>query len=202
MKMATQVDDPEAGKVGVMRKKVIMNKYPDLAEDLTVAPTAVAAPPPLLQIRIKTDDALFATVDISSLPETGYSMQDGAFKSLYAAEPVTDVGGGQGASKLWVPDGDEMVQVEGTPGDDAWAWSNLNDFKALSDDGKIFFPRGAWAKQITDGKTIGMFTYNVDDRPKAIKQVKGRPIDAWLCFLVPKGVEIKTIYYKGIPYSE
>ncbi len=108
--------------------------------------------------------------------------------------------GSYATDDLYVPGNQKLIQVQGAPpaeGGDPWAWAQLSKWQLIDASGKIYAPAGAWAKVSKDNADRMAAIYNAVDPPKDFTNADGRPLDAWVVFLVPQGTQVKTLKFNN-----
>lgn len=108
--------------------------------------------------------------------------------------------GSYATDELYVPGNMKLVQVQGAPpaeGGDPWAWAQISKWQLIDAGGKIYTPAGAWAKVSKDNADRMAAIYNAVDPPRDFTNADGRPLDAWVAFLVPSGTQVKTLKFNN-----
>jgi hypothetical protein len=104
-------------------------------------------------------------------------------------------------SEFAVPPENAMIQVTAhvAQGHGKWEWANtLADFRLVDTAGKRYVPYGAMAK-VTNKQNQNMLAA-VYDFGKPVTSLNGtdefEPTDITLIYLVPKGIELKSLDFK------
>ncbi|HEY8669102.1 MAG TPA: CvpA family protein [Tepidisphaeraceae bacterium] len=155
--------------------------------------------------RSESSPKLFSAINIpGKVPEgpfnvagAGGMLKDGKFAALNADGGVSLDKLAEGADQVnefFVPPGMQMVQVTGTPppAGDAWKWADqLRDFELIDSDGKRYAPAGAWAKLkgLQDERMVA--AYGPPAELSLGHSPAGRPIEAWIAFLIPQNAKLK-----------
>ncbi|HEY7090916.1 MAG TPA: hypothetical protein VH518_22660 [Tepidisphaeraceae bacterium] len=102
--------------------------------------------------------------------------------------------------ELWVPGGQKIVQLSGSPGGKGhWDWAEkLGQFELVDDKGQTYKPRGAWTKvkQGRNDRVIAKWDAQnqINDLPHAAEMV---PTDVWIAFVIPENTTLKEVRFDG-----
>ncbi len=103
--------------------------------------------------------------------------------------------------ELSVPDGKKIVQVKMSPSskaNDPWSWAaKVADFEVVDEGGVNYKPNGAMAKVKVGGQDTMAAKFSIDTKLKELKRSEGRPTEIYLIFIVPQGVNLRSLNFEG-----
>ncbi len=193
---------PRNAKVGLQWKKVVLDKKPGSinvdADDAPLEVTRAAVNDLLFTgINVGRGDAE-AQVDITGGKVTVSDRKLKAF-NIDGTVSVQRLAGTPEYSlkQLFTPAGKKIVQITAAPKGDAWKWADVAKYELEDSAGGKHKPIGAFAKVVVGTSNHFLGAFDADKGVTDIPQIDGRPLDIYLAFAVPPGVQVTGLKFNG-----